>query len=64
MDVSLILKIAGVGLLTAAACHVLTKSGRDEQSMLLSVASMLFVFILIIDKAGELIKTLKSVFGL
>ena len=64
MDVSLILKIAGVGLLTAAACQVLSKSGKDEQSMLLSVAAMLFVFILIIDKAGELIKTLKSVFGL
>lgn len=64
MDVSLILKIAGVGLLTAAACQVLSKSGRDEQSMLLSVAAMLFVFILIVDKAGELVTTLMSVFGL
>ncbi len=64
MDVSLILKIAGVGFLTAAACQVLSKSGKDEQSVLLSVAAMLFVFILIIDKAGEMITALKSVFGL
>ena len=64
MDVSLILKIVGVGLLTAFACQVLTKSGRDEQSTLLSVAAMILVFIIIIDNAGDLVTTLKSVFGL
>ena len=64
MDPSIILKIAGVGLLTAAACQILTKSGRDEQSMLLSVAGIIIVFILIVDKAGTLINSLRSVFGL
>ena len=63
MDSSLILKIAGIGLLTAVACQILSKSGRDEQSMLLSVAGIIIVFILIVDKAGTLINTLKNVFG-
>ena len=64
MDPSIILKIAGVGLLVAAACQILTKSGRDEQSLLLSVAGIIIVFILIVDKAGTLISSLRSVFGL
>ena len=59
----MILKIAGIGLLTAVACQILSKSGRDEQSMLLSVAGIIIVFILIVDKAGTLINTLKNVFG-
>ena len=64
MDLSLILKIAGIGLLTAVGCQILSKSGRDEQSVLLSVAAIIIVFIMIVDKAGALIASLKNVFGL
>ena len=64
MDSSLILKIAGIGLITALACQVLSKSGREEQSMLLSIAGMIIVFIMIVDKAGTLITTIKNIFGL
>ena len=64
MDTALILKIAGIGLLSAVACQILSKSGRDEQSTLLSVAGIIIVFILIVEKAGTLISSLKGVFGL
>lgn len=64
MDASLLLKIAGVGILTAVVCQILSRSGRDEQSVLLSVAGIVIVFILIIEKAGTLITTVKNVFGL
>ena len=33
MDVSLILKVAGVGLLVAVAQQILSRAGRDEQAM-------------------------------
>ena len=64
MDHSLILKIAGIGIMTALACQILSKSGKDEQSVLLSVAGIIIVFIMIMDKAGTLIATLKNIFGL
>ena len=64
MDATLILKIAGIGLLTAFACQILSKSGKDEQATLLSVAAMIVVFLLIVDKAKDLLDTLKSVFGI
>ena len=64
MDSTLILKIAGIGLLTAVICQILSKSGRDEQSMLLSVAGIIIVFIMIVEKAGTLISSVKNIFGL
>lgn len=38
MDISLKLRAAGVGLIVSVICQILSKSGRDEQAMLVSVA--------------------------
>ena len=38
MDVSLILRVAGIGILVAVAAQILQKSGRDEQATLVTVA--------------------------
>ena len=64
MDVELILKVAGVGMIIALVCQLLSKAGRDEQSLLISLLGMAVVFILLAEKVGELINTLRSVFGL
>ena len=37
MDVGLILKIVGVGMIVTVSCQILSKAGRDEQSMLVSL---------------------------
>ena len=36
MDISLILRAAGIGLIVSVVCQILNKSGRDEQAMLLT----------------------------
>ncbi|MBQ6789035.1 MAG: stage III sporulation protein AC [Clostridia bacterium] len=64
MDVSLIIKVAGVGLLIAACTQILTRAGRDEQAMLLSVAGTVIVLVLLAEKIGELFGTIRTVFGL
>ena len=64
MDSALILKIAGTGILIALICQILSRSGRDEQSVLVSVAGIIIVFIMIVDKAGSLISSIKSIFGI
>ena len=63
MDISLILKITGLGLLISVACQVLSKSGRDEQSTLLSIAGIILVMILIVSELEGLFSTLARVFG-
>ena len=62
MDISLILKITGIGLLVSVACQVLTKSGRDEQATMLSIAGIIIVMLLIVSELDGLFNTLSSVF--
>ena len=63
MDISLILKITGVGLLVSIACQVLSKSGRDEQATMLSIAGIIIVILMIISELGNLFSTLSTVFN-
>ena len=64
MDVTLILKVVGVGLLVALSSQVLSKSGKDEQAMLVTVAGVMVVMLMLISNLGELIDTLRSLFGI
>ena len=63
MDVSLILKIAGVGVLVSSASAILSKSGRDEQAMLLTVAGILVVMLMLVEEIGALFESVQSIFG-
>ncbi|MBQ2999186.1 MAG: stage III sporulation protein AC [Clostridia bacterium] len=63
MDIGLILKIAGVGVLVSIASVILNKSGRDEQAMLLTVAGIVVVMLLLVGEIGNLFSTVRSVFG-
>lgn len=63
MDISLILKITGVGLLVSVACQVLSKSGRDEQATMLSIAGIIIVMLLIVSELDMLFNTLSTVFN-
>ncbi len=64
MDVSLLLKIAGIGFVVAVVCQILSKSGREEQSTLVSVAGIVIVILLLTDKLAELFEKISKVFGL
>ena len=63
MDIGLILKIAGVGVLVSIASAILNKSGRDEQAMLVGVAGIVVVMLLLVGEIGNLFETIRSVFG-
>ena len=63
MDVSLILRVAGLGILVAVAAQILQKSGRDEQATLVTVAGLVVVFLLLVEEIGNLFGTVRSTFG-
>lgn len=63
MDIGLILKVAGVGILVSAATQILSKSGRDEQSTLVTVAGIIVVLIMLIGEIEKLFELVISVFG-
>ena len=64
MEVELLIKIAGIGMIVAVLCQVLSKAGRDEQATLLSIAGIVIILIFVIVKVGDLIGTVREVFGL
>ena len=64
MDVSLLLKIAGVGILIAVSHQILQRAGRDEQALLLSLTGVVFVLLVLIEKIGELFSEIRLIFGL
>ena len=64
MDVGLILKIVGVGILVAVSSSILNKSGRDEQAMLVTLAGIVVVVLMLVGEMGKLFDTLRSIFGI
>ena len=62
MDVDLILKVAGIGMLITAVCQVMSRAGRDEQATLVSLAGTVLILILIAERVGDLVSTLRQVF--
>jgi stage III sporulation protein AC len=64
MDVELIMKVAGVGMIVAVVCQILGKVGREEQATLVSVTGIIIILVMIIEEVGELIESLKRIFGL
>ncbi len=64
MNADIILKIAGVGLLTAIVCIILKKSDRDEIATLATLAGLIIVAVLVIDMLGGLFDTLKSLLSM
>ncbi len=64
MDIDLIFKIAGTGIIVAVLSIVLKKAERDEQAMMTTLAGLIVVLMLIIDQISDLFSTVKAVFGL
>lgn len=63
MDVELIFKIAAIGIIVAVLCQVLIRSGREEQAMLTTLASLIVVLTLIVTQISALFNTIKQLFG-
>lgn len=64
MDVNLLFKIAGIGILVAVLYQVLCKAGRDDQAMMVSLAGMVIVLTLVINEISGLFNTVRTVFNL
>ena len=64
MGVSLIFKIAAVGILVTILSQVLKHSGREEQAFLVSLAGLILVLTWIVPYIYELFQTIQALFSL
>lgn len=62
MDISLILKTIGVGVLVTVASQILQRYGRDEQATLVTVVGVVVVLVMIVGEMGDLFSTVRAIF--
>lgn len=64
VNIELVMKVAGVGMIVTVVCQILSKAGRDEQSTLVSITGIVIILMAIVEEIGELFASLRDVFGL
>lgn len=64
MGVSLIFKIAAVGILVTILSQILKHSGREEHAFLISLAGLVLVLTWIVPYIFELFQTIQTLFSL
>jgi len=63
MDIDLIFKIAAVGIIISILNQVLSRSGREEQATMTTLAGLVVVLMLIAQKISDLFDLVKNLFG-
>ncbi|MEG1509902.1 MAG: stage III sporulation protein AC [Clostridia bacterium] len=64
MGIEIIFKIAGVGLLTAIVNSVLKKCDKEEITTFTTMAGLMIVLFMLVDMAGSLVDSIKSILRL
>lgn len=62
MDIDLIFKIAAVGIIVSILNQVLTRSGRDEQATMTTLAGLVVVLMIVVQKISDLFSLVKTLF--
>lgn len=64
MDISFVYKIAAIGLITAVINQVLNKNGKEEYTLIITIAGIIIVVLMLLPFLSELNDELSSFFGL
>ena len=64
MEISIIFKIAAIGIVITVLGQVLKHSGREEQAFLLSLAGLIIVLFWIVPYISVLFETMESLFSI
>ncbi|MGI5854221.1 MAG: stage III sporulation protein AC [Bacillota bacterium] len=63
VDVNLIFKIAGIGILISILNMVLKQAGKDEQAQMLTLAGVVVVLLMVVQLLSKLFTDVRGVFG-
>ena len=64
MDVDLIVRIAAIGILVSVLNQVLSRSGRDEQATMTTLAGLVVVLVMVVQEISSLFDLVKNLFDL
>lgn len=63
MDIELIFKIAAIGIIVSILNQVLSRSGREEQATMTTLAGLIVVLVMLAQEISNLFDLVKSLFG-
>ena len=63
MDIDLIFKIAGTGIIVAVLNLVLKRAEREEQAMMTTLAGLVSVMMIMITEISKLFDAIRTAFG-
>lgn len=63
MDIDLIFKIAAIGIIVSILNQVLSRSGREEQATMTTLAGLVVVLMMLAQEISELFDLVKRLFG-
>lgn len=63
MDIDLIFKIAAIGMIVSILNQVLSRSGRDEQATMTTLAGLVVVLMMVAQEIADLFDLVKRLFG-
>ena len=64
MDVSILFKMAAIGIIVTVICQILKKSDRDDIATLVSIVGLVIVLAVVVSMIGDLFADIKNIFGL
>lgn len=64
MEIGLILKIGGIGILVACVNQLLSKAGKDDLSAFVSLAGIIVILLMLMSEIQVLLNTVRNVFGI
>ena len=63
MEIDLIFKIAAIGIIVSILNQVLSRSGREEQATMTTLAGLVVVLVMIAQEISDLFDLVKRLFG-
>ena len=64
MDISILFKMAAVGIIITVICQVLKKSDRDDIATLVSIVGLVIVLTVVVGMVGDLFSEIQRIFNL
>lgn len=63
MDIELVFKIAAIGIIVSILNQVLSRSGREEQATMTTLAGLVVVLFMLTREISGLFELVRSLFG-
>ncbi len=63
MDISIIFKLAAIGIVITIVCQLLKKSDRDDISTVVSIVGLVIALTIAVTMIGDLFDTIRNIFG-